>query len=250
MVVTLDFRSQLLARGLLIDTGVDGIYLRSGEFENIVRKVSGLISAMFDYEVLYCPPVIPRVTLERSGYQKRFPDLMGTVNESRDVALASVVCHSVYPLYSGKLPKGGRCFEVFGNVFRHEPSHDPFRMQTFRTQEFIYMGAPEGAVTHRQLWLERYCDLFAGLGLSIDVQIASDPFFGRAGKFMSSIQRSKELKYEIVWNAMALCSANYHLDHFSREFGILTSDGEVAHTACSGPGLERVALALIYEGLA
>jgi seryl-tRNA synthetase len=189
--------------------------------------------------------VIPKVTLERSGYAHNFPDLMGTVAEADDLALASVVCHSVYPLYSGRLPEGGKVIEAFGQVFRHEPSLDPYRMQTFRTQEFIYMGTPDEAMAHRQLWLERYVDVFRGLGLDIEVIVASDPFFGHEGRLLASIQRAKELKYEIVWDGMALASANYHLDHFAKKFGILTSDGEVAHTACSGPGLERVALALL-----
>src|ERR1035438_10159118 len=139
MSVTTDFRSELLASGLLIDTGTDGLYLRSGRFENVVSKVDDLVSSMcVADEVLYCPPVIPKVTLERSGYQRRSPDLMGTVNEDDELALASVVCHSVYPLFAGRLPKGGRVIEAFGQCFRHEPGLDPFRMQAFRTHEFIY----------------------------------------------------------------------------------------------------------------
>ena len=42
----------------------------------------------------------------------------------------------------------------------------------------------------------------------------------------------------------AITSSNYHLDHFGVAFGINTADGEVAHTACVGFGLERTALAL------
>ena len=34
------------------------------------------------------------------------------------------------------------------------------------------------------------------------------------------------------------------MDHFGETFGIRTSGGEVAHSACVGFGLERVALAL------
>ena len=42
----------------------------------------------------------------------------------------------------------------------------------------------------------------------------------------------------------AITSSNYHLDHFGSAFDIRTSDGDVAHSACVGFGLERVALAL------
>ena len=42
----------------------------------------------------------------------------------------------------------------------------------------------------------------------------------------------------------AVVSTNYHLDHFGVPFGIKTADGAVAHSACVGFGLERIALAL------
>ena len=42
----------------------------------------------------------------------------------------------------------------------------------------------------------------------------------------------------------AIVSCNCHLDHFGTAYDIRTSDGDVAHTACVGFGLERIALAL------
>ena len=46
-------------------------------------------------------------------------------------------------------------------------------------------------------------------------------------------------------NPTAICSFNWHQDHFSGTFDIRTADGEMASTACLGFGLERVTLALI-----
>jgi seryl-tRNA synthetase len=43
----------------------------------------------------------------------------------------------------------------------------------------------------------------------------------------------------------AICSFNWHQDHFSGKFGIRNADDTLASTACLGFGLERVALALI-----
>jgi seryl-tRNA synthetase len=65
-----------------------------------------------------------------------------------------------------------------------------------------------------------------------------------------AIQREQNLKYEFVIpicsteKPTAIGSCNYHLDHFGVAFDIRTHDGEVAHSACVGFGLERVALAL------
>jgi seryl-tRNA synthetase len=278
--VTTDFRSELLASGLLVDTGVDGLYLRSGGFEKVVRGIDDLITAAGvdqNASVLHLPAVIPRLLLERSDYVRSFPNLLGMVNvfegdddlhakllerfehgenwaellAPSDVALCSAACHALYPLCSGRLPDGGRRFEVFGHCFRHEPSLDPARMQAFRMHEFVYLGDADGAVAHRDLWLERSAELLSGLGLAVHAVVANDPFFGRAGRMLASSQRAETLKYEIVCainpdaEPTAISSSNYHVDHFGIGFGIESSNGDVAHTACVGFGVERITLALL-----
>ena len=42
----------------------------------------------------------------------------------------------------------------------------------------------------------------------------------------------------------AVCSFNYHQEHFGKVFDIRTDEATVAHTACLGFGLERVTMAL------
>ncbi len=44
-----------------------------------------------------------------------------------------------------------------------------------------------------------------------------------------------------------MSSSNYHLDHFGAGFSITTAEGETAHSACVGFGVERIALALLYR---
>ena len=89
------------------------------------------------------------------------------------------------------------------------------------------------------------------LGLPAKSDVASDPFFGRAGKMMAASQRDQRLKFEILVPVIseaaptAICSFNWHQDHFSGAFGIRNAGGETASTACLGFGLERVTLALI-----
>jgi len=278
--VTTDFRSELLASGLLIETGVDGLYGRSGTFEKVVRGIDDLITAAGADQhasVLHFPAIVPRVVLERSGYLRSFPDLLGSISvfegdddlheqllerivqgknwdellRPSDVALCSAACHPLYPHCSGRLPAGSRRFEIFGHCFRHEPSLDPARMQAFRQHEYVYLGDPDGAVAHRDQWLQRSTELLSALGLDVDAVIANDPFFGRTGRMLASNQRADTLKYEIVCTIhpggkpTAVFSSNYHLDHFGNAFGIESASGDVAHTACSGFGIERVTLALL-----
>jgi seryl-tRNA synthetase len=275
------FRDELLRAGLLFDGGVAGVYHRSFRYEAIVRGVQAYVTAPGAGEVglqLSFPPVQARSTLEVSGYVSSFPNLVGLVSsfagteadvsallaESEggvdwagrmtptDVSLCSAACHGLYPMLAGSsFPAVGSRYEVHAWCFRHEPSVDPARMQSFRMHEFVYLGTPSGAEAHREAWIDRATGLLEGLGLAVDVVPANDPFFGRAGRLLASNQRTKELKFELVTPISsdapgAISSGNYHEDHFGAAFD-LRAEGEVAHSACFAFGLDRIALALLFR---
>lgn len=274
------FRQELLDAGMLTDGGIQGVYHRSFAFERLVRAVGEYVSAAGRGEAarqLHLGPVQARTTLEGSGYVTSFPNLVGVVSSftgteadvpafleevaeggewldkmgPTDVAMCSAGCHPIYPLVaSTTLPSHGERFEVQTWCFRHEPSPDPARMQTFRQHEFVYLGSPTGALAHRDRWLEQGRALLSDLGLDVSVVVANDPFFGRAGRLLAASQRTKELKYELVapissGTPGAISSSNYHEDHFGHAFDIRCPDGSAAHTACIGFGLERITLALL-----
>lgn len=274
------FRQALFDAKLLVDTGVPGLYLRSGTFEHIVSGIDRLVTAAgSDYgaPTLHFPLVMARSAFEQSDYMRSFPDLMGSIHifaggdaehaallqriedgldwsdllVPTDVVLCSAACHPLYSTCSGILPEGGMRYEIFGNCFRHEPSVDPARMQSFRQHEFVYLGTPEGAQAHRDDWVQRGLEVLSKVGLEAQAVVANDPFFGRAGRILAAGQRSADLKYELVYpicsteNPTAIVSANLHQDHFSVPFAIKTPDGELAHTACVGFGVERITLALL-----
>lgn len=276
------FRQELLEAGLLVDGGVPGVYHRAFEFERIAQAVGSYVSLAGRGEAtrrLHLGPVQARTTLEGSGYVTSFPNLVGVVSSFAgseadvpafleavaagaewtarlapiDVALCSAGCHPIYPLVaSSTLPSSGERFEVQTWCFRHEPSADPARMQSFRQHEFVYLGTPEGAVAHRDRWLEQGRDLLRALGLDVSAVVANDPFFGRTGRLLAASQRTKELKYELVAPISsevpgAISSANYHEDHFGEAFDIRISGGGAAHTACIGFGLERITLSLFLR---
>ena len=122
-------------------------------------------------------------------------------------------------------------------------------MQSFRQHEFVFVGGADQALQHRQEWLARAGQLLSDLGLALDIEVANDPFFGRVGKVLASGQREKSLKFEVLSPISsstpgAIASGNYHEDHFGVSFDIRLRDGEPAHSACIGFGLERIALAL------
>src|SRR4029078_8747156 len=76
------FLAELIANGLLVETGVPGVYGRSGQFERIREGVDGLVNrvaAPDGAEILRFPPILPRRHFEASGYLKSFPHLAGTI---------------------------------------------------------------------------------------------------------------------------------------------------------------------------
>jgi seryl-tRNA synthetase len=269
----------LVQHGLLVPTGVDGVLGRGRVFEEIVERFDRLVSATCaedGAELVRFPPVIGRKDFERSEFLKAFPHLAGSIfsfagdakehqemlerieaggsyaplQTMTDLVLTPAACYPVYPLAAGVLPAAGRLFDVASYCFRHEPSTDPARMQIFRMREHVRLGDPSMVRSFRDRWIERARELLGALGLAVESAPANDPFFGRGGKLLAANQRRQELKYELVLpicsveRPTALMSFNYHQDHFGEIFGIHTAAGDVAHTACVGFGLERIALAL------
>lgn len=274
------FHQALVDHRLILPTQVKGAYGRGPVFEDILRRFDDLvarIAAPDGAEQLMFPPILPRALVEKVGYLDNFPQLAGSVHsfagndakarelsahvnggerwehllDPTEVMLAPAACYPVYPNFSGLLPGGGRLITVLGWVYRHEPSAEPTRLQSFRMREFIRMGKPDEVVAWRDGWLQRGLALLRGLGLPAQSDVASDPFFGRAGKMLAAQQVDQRLKFEILVPVIsldkptAICSFNWHQDHFSSKFGIRNADESIAHTACLGFGMERVTLALI-----
>jgi seryl-tRNA synthetase len=272
---------ELVERRLLIDTGVPGVYGRGGDFEDVRERVAALVTraaAAEEPEQLRFPPILPRRDLERVGYLKSFPHLAGSIfaftgTESQaseqyerarrhedwsefqgmtDLVLTPAACYPVYPAIAarGRLAPGGAMVDAGGAyVFRREPSGDPARLQMFHQRELVRIGEPETVRAWRDAWRERALELLGGIGLEVKLDLASDPFFGRVGRMLTASQREQQLKFEVLTQIAgpeptAVASFNYHQDHFASAYGIELADGEGAHTACLGFGLERITIAL------
>ena len=276
------YLAELLERGLLIASGVHGVYGRGADFEAVRTGIDALVtreSAQDGAEQLRFPPVLPRRQLEDTGYLKSFPHLAGSIFafdgddaqarelhqkasahedwsahvEQSDLVLMPAACYPVYPAVAqrGPLAPGGVTVDTGGAyVFRHEPSTDPARLQMFHMRELVRIAEPEVVAAWRDAWRDRAVELLRALGLDAGFDVASDPFFGRGGRIMAASQRQQALKFEILVSIVgpdttAIASFNYHQDHFSSKYAIAMEDGSAAHTACLGFGLERVTLALL-----
>jgi seryl-tRNA synthetase len=269
-----------LAATLFRPMGSDGVYARTALYEDVVERLAAFISRQRDpqAEILRFPPVMSRHQLEKSGYLKSFPNLLGCVCAlhgseaairaaadshdtggdwtkslaAADLVLSPAACYPVYPLAAsrGRLPAGGLLFDVAAECFRREPSRSLDRLQSFRMREFVRIGTPQEVMAFREQWLARAQRLAGELALPCTLDVANDPFFGKVGQIMAVSQRQHALKFELLIpfhaaaKPTACMSFNCHLEHFGEVWGIHDSAGEVAHTGCVAFGMDRLAVAL------
>jgi seryl-tRNA synthetase len=277
-----EFLAELTGAGLLLESGVPGVYGHDAAFEDVRGRLDERLSSEAEARGairLRFPPLLPRRQLESSGYLSSFPHLAGSVysftgderqaaaqgerasrhedwsefQEMTELTLMPAACYPVYPAIAarGPLAEGGVFVDAGGAwVFRHEPSDDPARRQIFHQHELVRIGEPDVVLAWRDDWAQRGLSLLRSLGLAAELDVANDPFFGRRGKMLASNQRDAGLKLELLVQIAgpeptALASFNHHREHFGAEFGIELSDGTTAHTACLGFGHERIVLALL-----
>jgi seryl-tRNA synthetase len=272
-------QSGLKAR-LFRPMGASGVYARTGAYEAVVEALAALISRHrpVGAEIFRFPPVMSRAMLETSGYLKSFPNLLGcmccmsgpepdirravaafeqggdwtSALSVGDLVLTPASCYPIYPIAAerGPLPAEGYVFDVACDCFRREPSEALDRLQSFRMREYVRIGTPDQIASFRQDWIEKARGLADDLGLEHEVELASDPFFGRGGQLMAASQMEQALKFELVIPVIsrekktACMSFNYHQDHFGKTWGLESAAGESAHTGCVAFGMDRLACAL------
>jgi seryl-tRNA synthetase len=265
------------AGSMPVPTAATGVFLGPPGYEQLVTALRSTVDSMVDGGTeppLAIPPVIARETVERAGYVRSFPQLLGTVHtftgsrrewlrlsrlvgtgdwhqaqQVTDLVLLPAACYHAYPLLAGTVLTEPRQLCLHGTCFRQEASAEPGRLRSFRMSELVRLGTPADCLSWRDAWVQRLAAWLRRLGLAVDVEIADDPFFGTGDTLLRDTQREQQLKWELRvplgdGQVQAVASANCHLDHFGTAFDIAV-DGGPAHSACVAFGLDRLALALV-----
>src|SRR6202012_4981484 len=174
-----------LAEVLFHKMGTDGVYARTALYEDMVERLAALITRHRepDTEGMRFPPGMTRGQLEKSGYLKSFPNLLGCVCglygtereihsalsrfdaggdwttslSPADLVLSPAAGYPVYPIAAsrGPLPRGGLRFDVARDCFRPAPSRHLDRLQSFRMREYVCIGSPDDVSDFRERWMVR-----------------------------------------------------------------------------------------------
>jgi seryl-tRNA synthetase len=266
---------QLISAGWAAAGGVPGTLAWAPRFEAVVADLQQALPGERSSGPMWYPPVMLRADAERAGYAESFLGLLGSVHalaghgqgeagpaqsgppdssqgfSATEAVLVPAMCYHIYPLLANQAVSRLVTFDLAGYCYRHERTHDYGRLRSYRVREHLAVGTANAALGWRDEQLELTSAFFRRLGLPARVQAATDPFFGRGGRLLKAAQLEQQLKFEFICQiatadpGTAIASANYHKDHFGAAFGIGVPGGGVAHSACLGFGLERIALALI-----
>lgn len=246
---------ELCRRGEIVFTG-DGALALGGLALRLLRWIDAELLRLGGAPMeLQCPALINREVLERANYFESFPHGATVVQADQHTGLlAPAVCYHCFGRLTHARLESPAAITCVGKCYRHEnPDHDELgRLWEFTMREFVFVSTPEAVRKERRDWIDRVRNFADSLGLPGEIEIATDPFFGRTGRGRKLLQQIKELKYEFRCpmpdgSKLALSSFNLHETFFTSRFEIALAGVPQPHSACIAFGLERWMLAILAQ---
>lgn len=160
--------------------------------------------------------------------------------------LASAACYNVYLHLAGTTLPSPRYVTTVATCFRNETHYEGLRrLRAFTMREIVCVGDADAARAHIAAFKPKVLEFAAALGVPVELEVATDPFFAPNGARAVS-QRLFPVKEEFVLGGtLAVASVNFHRNFFGERCGIRLPDGQAASSACVAFGLERWLAALL-----
>ncbi len=154
--------------------------------------------------------------------------------------LTPAACYHFYVAFQGETLDGPRHVTTRATCFRREAYYRPLERQwSFSMREIVCIGTMEEVkdfLARRDAAAEAF---WRRLGLAVEWQTATDPFFDPSKNPKYLAQRLDPVKREMVFDGrLAIGSSNFHRNYFGEAFEI-HRDGTEAFSGCIAFGIER-----------
>ncbi|WP_277441728.1 hypothetical protein [Streptomyces sp. SPB162] len=158
--------------------------------------------------------------------------------ETARLALPSAACYGVYLYLAGQELDTPQRVTVLGRCFRREEHYEDLRrLLGFHMREIVAVGDREFTEDHLRHFADKVQAFAARLDLPLRKEAATDPFYDCGGS-RARLQQLAPVKYEFLYEDLAIASVNVHRNFFGERLAI-TLHGAPVFTSCVAFGLER-----------
>ncbi len=216
----------------------------SANFEALLDKRLAALPCFAGAEEKRLAPILPKDFVLASNYFKSFPQhgfqVSNSIQEREQYLLSPTCCYPVFHDLSDSR-HGKTLLVTHKNLcFRCEEYYEMgVRQISYLMREYIFMCEDlEEVITWIEIVKSEVALMLRGLGLTVSVEVATDPFFN-SNDYKQKFQRDQSLKHEFLVQGVACGSVNLHLKAFSKSCNIRSREGKDYYSACFGLGYDR-----------
>jgi seryl-tRNA synthetase len=193
----------------------------------------------FPHLGLAAAPITDSEHLRLSQVSEQRSELPSTALSNARYMLPSAACYAVYAQLKGQIIETPLRVTTSATCFRNETAYEGLeRLWAFTMQEIVCFGTVDHARQHVETGLEAIRAMASAIGITLDVEIATDPFFDRRSP-VALLQEKAPTKRELLFGTLAVASVNFHRNFFGDRFNIRDSQAKPVFTSCVAFGLER-----------
>jgi len=246
---------------LELDDRLDGVFRSwAGQRGAAAYRVPTFIAASdlarLDYFYSFPHLITFPVTLEASEANlARFAEQAPAAGEVRLTETAPVrdvltpaACYHFYSLLRGRALPGPIYLTTRATCFRREAFYVPLERQwAFSMREIVCLGTADEVKAFLEAEQARVAGFAARIGLPLEFQNATDPFFNPSRNPKYLMQKLEPVKTEMVFQGrLAIGSLNFHRNYFGEAFEIRRAGAE-AFSGCVAFGIERWVGAVVRQ---